>query len=167
MQTFDAMDQDKSYTLDRRELTEGMSKQGLSLSENEVDLLINFYDNDGRGHLNYAELVEALKSELNERRFALVSKAFRQLDPDGTGLVSLDSVATSYHAREHPDVKARRRTEAEVLREFLLGFERQANAQGQVTFADFERYFAFQSRQIDDDDYFAAMMRHAWGVGEG
>jgi hypothetical protein len=70
------------------------------------------------------------------------------------------------HAAEHPDVKSRRRTEAEVLREFLLGFERQANAQGAVTLPQFERYFSMLSRTIDDDEYFATMMRHAWGVAE-
>lgn len=41
------MDRDKSYTLDRQELEEGMAKQGLALAVNEIDLLINFYDNDG------------------------------------------------------------------------------------------------------------------------
>ena len=41
------MDRDKSYTLDRNELEEGMAKQGLALSVQEIDLLINFYDNDG------------------------------------------------------------------------------------------------------------------------
>ena len=41
------MDRDKSYTLDRQELEEGMAKQGLMLAVNEIDLLINFYDNDG------------------------------------------------------------------------------------------------------------------------
>jgi hypothetical protein len=41
------MDRDKSYTLDRQELEEGMSKQGLGLTVAEIDLLINFYDNDG------------------------------------------------------------------------------------------------------------------------
>jgi hypothetical protein len=60
-QTFAAMDQDKSFTLDRQEIAGGMLKQGLELTENEIDLLLNFYDNDGRGQLNYTELVEALK----------------------------------------------------------------------------------------------------------
>lgn len=45
--TFQMMDRDKSYTLDRVELEEGMGKQGLVLTVNEIDLLINFYDNDG------------------------------------------------------------------------------------------------------------------------
>ena len=105
------MDRDKSYTLDRQELEEGMSKQGLGLTVAEIDLLINFYDNDGtqwpvsmftacraprvsagcgplagKGALNYDELLEALKYELTERRYALVRKAFNTLDPSNSGM---------------------------------------------------------------------------------
>lgn len=107
------MDRDKSYSLDRQELEEGMAKQGLSLSVPEIDLLINFYDNDGawrrrspvsavsltacrdstgcdrlagKGALNYDELVAALKDELTERRWALVRKAFDMLDQSNSGM---------------------------------------------------------------------------------
>ena len=106
------MDRDKSYSLDRQELEEGMARQGLSLSVPEIDLLINFYDNDGahdgvplsplchlppavaqpadlfagKGALNYDELVAALKDELTERRWALVRKAFDMLDHSNSGM---------------------------------------------------------------------------------
>lgn len=162
--TFQMMDRDKSYTLDRQELEEGMAKQGLALSVNEIDLLINFYDNDGKGALNYDELVEALKCELSERRWGLIQKAFDMLDPSNSGMVSVENLASAYNAREHPDVKSRRRTEADVLREFLKGFESTRTA-GMVTFQEFEQFFAYNATAIDDD-YFALMMRQAWGVAE-
>ena len=112
----------------------------------------------------------------------------------------MDAVANAYDARAHPDVKSRRRTEADVLREFLRGFET-TRVPGMVTFPEFERYFASNTVRvclsnawfasapaaadtrthtttspnlssersqaaIDDDDYFALMMRQAWGVSE-
>ena len=66
--TFQLMDNDRSWTLDREELSAGMTKEGVALTAAEIDLLIDFYDNDGSGTLNYDEMVESLKSELNERR---------------------------------------------------------------------------------------------------
>ena len=39
----------------------------------------------GKGALNYDELLEALKCELTERRYALVRKAFDMLDPGNSG----------------------------------------------------------------------------------
>ena len=122
-------------------------------------------DNDGKGALNYDELVEALKGELNERRWNLVRSTFSKLDPSGTGTISVDDMAQTYNAREHPDVKSRKRTEADVLREFLQGFD-STRLGGRVTFAEFERYFAYNTASIDDDEYFALMMRNAWGVTE-
>ena len=89
-----------------------------------------------------------------------------RLDPQQQGWISIDDIAATYNAREHPDVAARRRTEADVLREFLLAFERHGNLDGKVTADEFERYFAHNTGMIDDDDYFALMMRQAWGVFE-
>eukprot|EP01046_Picozoa_sp_COSAG06_P011597 COSAG06_NODE_664_length_13285_cov_14.962853_12_plen_112_part_00 len=111
----------------------------------------------------------------------------------------MDALAQAYDARSHPDVKSRKRTEADVLREFLQSPMVGMSPGGMVTFAEFERYFAYhtvrfrlllrgffglatnQARlltlracfvscdqaSIDDDDYFALMMRNAWGVAEG
>eukprot|EP01052_Picozoa_sp_SAG31_P013589 SAG31_NODE_820_length_11808_cov_16.331540_6_plen_38_part_00 len=36
----------------------------------------------------------------------------------------------------------------------------------QVSLEDFERFFAHTAAGIEDDDYFALMMRQAWGVYE-
>eukprot|EP01052_Picozoa_sp_SAG31_P013587 SAG31_NODE_820_length_11808_cov_16.331540_4_plen_47_part_00 len=38
---------DRSWTLDRTELVNGLTKEGVDLTGDEIDLLINFYDNDG------------------------------------------------------------------------------------------------------------------------
>ena len=46
--------------------------------------------------MNYDELVEALKCELTERRWALVKKAFDMLDPNSTGMYVLHLVAGLY-----------------------------------------------------------------------
>ena len=59
----------------------------------------------------------------------------------------MDVVANAYNARAHPDVKSRRRTEADVLREFLRGFET-TRVPGMVSFAEFERYFASNTVRV-------------------
>ena len=59
----------------------------------------------------------------------------------------MDAVANAYDARAHPDVKSRRRTEADVLREFLRGFET-TRVPGMVTFPEFERYFASNTVRV-------------------
>ena len=63
------------------------------------------------------------------------------------GRVSMDTLANVYNARDHPDVKSRKRTEADVLREFLNGFA-STRMPGFVSFAEFERYFARNSVRV-------------------
>jgi len=45
------------------------------------------------------------------------------LDRSGDGVVTLDDIQGKYNAAFHPDVKSGKRTEDEVLTEFLETFE--------------------------------------------
>ena len=69
--------------------------------------------------------------------------------------------ACSYKARSHPDVLAGKRTEKEVLTEFLDTFD-VGTRDSSVSLAEFEDYYADISASIDDDNYFQLMMWNAW-----
>lgn len=60
---------------------------------------------------------------LNDRRRQLVHMAFRSLDRDGSGAVELSDLKGVYNASSHPDVIMNKRTEAEVLTEFMQAFQ--------------------------------------------
>ena len=69
-----------------------------------------------------------------------------------------------------PDVKAGKRTEDEVLKEFLETFESHYNVMngtkgdGNVTPDEFLEYYANVSANIDSDAYFEVMMTNAWNI---
>jgi len=50
-------------------------------------------------------------------------KAFKVLDKDGSGIVTVDDIKGTYSAGKHPDVLAKKKTEEDVLTEFLDTFE--------------------------------------------
>ena len=56
-------------------------------------------------------------------RKELVKKAFNKVDVNGNGLIEIDDVRQAYNAKNHPDVVKGKRTEQEVLQEFLDTFE--------------------------------------------
>jgi hypothetical protein len=60
---------------------------------------------------------------LNDRRRQLVHMAFRILDRDGSGAVELSDIKGVYNASSHPDVIMNKRTEEEVLTEFMQAFQ--------------------------------------------
>jgi Ca2+-binding EF-hand superfamily protein len=49
-------------------------------------------------------LLVALRGQLNEFRKHLIDRAYKKLDKNGDGTVTLEDVAKIYDASEHPDV---------------------------------------------------------------
>jgi hypothetical protein len=71
----------------------------------------------------------------------------------------------------HPEVRAGKKTEDEVLTEFLDTFQLHhalKNPQGerdtQITIKEFTEYYNNVSASIDNDQYFELMMINAWNL---
>ena len=101
---------------------------------------------------------------MDDFRKGLVVKAFSILDKDGDGVIKVNDIKGVYTARMHPDVKAGKKTEDEVLGEFLETFEvhHGLHSKGprdhEVTQKEFIEYYNHVSASIDDDKYFELMM---------
>ena len=100
----------------------------------------------------------------------MVQKAFQVIDKDGSGILDIDDIKDSYNASKHPDVLAGKRTEDDILVEFLQTFEAHHNlkeggqSDGRVTLEEFTEYYKNISSSIDNDDYFALMMNNSWNI---
>ena len=60
---------------------------------------------------------------MNAKRKGIVTLAFRKFDRDGNGTIELEDVKGRFNAANHPDVKMGKKTQEEVLYEFLDTFE--------------------------------------------
>lgn len=60
---------------------------------------------------------------MNGFRRGLAEKAFKIMDKDKSGTLNIDDIKGVYNAKKHPDVISRKKTEEEVLGEFLDTFE--------------------------------------------
>lgn len=56
-------------------------------------------------------------------RKKMVAQAYKKLDKDGNGWIDINDVRGVYKADKHPDVKAGKKTEDQILQEFLETFE--------------------------------------------
>jgi hypothetical protein len=104
---------------------------------------------------------------MNQNRIKFVQMAFKKLDKDGSGVLEVTDLKDVYNAKNHPDVKSGKKTEEEVLGEFLETFEMHFNIGGgqhdqQITMEEFLEYYNNVSASIDDDRYFEQMMTAAW-----
>ncbi|KAG1710213.1 hypothetical protein DVH05_017217 [Phytophthora capsici] len=163
---FRIIDDDGNRSLSLEEFSKAIREHALELTEKEVEELFNFIDTNNSGGVDFDEFLLAVRGELNERRTQLVLMAFKILDADGSGVVDLNDIKAKYSAKQHPDVLQGRKTEDEVLLEFLDTFDG-GEKDGKVHPSEFVRYYANVSASIDDDDYFELMIRNAWHISGG
>ena len=99
-----------------------------------------------------------------------MERAFKKLDRDGSGVIEIQDLEGIYNGKKHPAVVEGRKTEQQVLGEFLETFESHHNIMngntndGEVTMEEFLEYYTNVSASIDDDMYFASMMNAAWNL---
>jgi calcyphosin len=120
---FKIMDDDGSRSLDRGEFAKAMQDYRITSDPTEVQRIFTFFDRDGSNTIDYDEFLRTVVGEMSDRRRALVLQAFRLFDRDGSGTVGLEDLKGRYNASQHPDVKTGRKTEEDVLYEFLDTFE--------------------------------------------
>lgn len=92
------------------------------------------------------------------------------MDKDKSGILDLDDIKQAYNAKMHPDVKAGKKTEDDILLEFLDTFEahysfsHENSRDGRVDMNEWIEYYNNVSMSIDEDKYFEAMMNSAWNL---
>lgn len=167
------MDDNNSRNLDIYEFTKAMKDYMLGFSDAEIKQLFNYFDIDRGGAVDYDEFIRALRGPMNPARKKLVAQAYNKLDKDRSGFIDINDIKGVYNAKKHPDVLQGKKTEEQILLEFLETFEthhslRNNNAPDHVvTKEEFEEYYNNISASIDNDQYFELMMNNAWKINEG
>lgn len=94
--------------------------------------------------------------------------AFKKIDRDNSGILDLNDIKGVYNAKNHPEVRSGKKTEDDILGEFLETFELHHSLNGggtrdrSVTPDEFLEYYNNVSASIDNDQYFELMMINAW-----
>lgn len=168
--SFRIMDDNQSGSLDIQEFWKALCDYRITVSPEECRALFDLFDLDGNGEINYDELMRAVAGDLSPIRKEFVQRAFKKADKDNSGVLTLSDIRGTYNAKHHPDVKAGKRTEDEILSEFLDTFEAHHaiknpdDRDGKITLAEFIEYYANVGSTIDDDKYFELMITNAWNL---
>jgi len=166
------MDDNNSRSLDKYEFTKAISDYMLGFTEGETQKLFSYFDFDRSGLIEYDEFIRAIRGPMNAGRKKIVAQVYKKLDKDGNGWIDINDIRGVYTANKHPDVLSGKKTEDQILQEFLETFEtahamRNNEAPNYVvTKEEFEEYYNNISASIDDDSYFKLMMENAWKLTE-
>lgn len=108
---FKIMDDDGSHSLSEAEFAKACQNFKIGISEENIPVLFRAFDTNRDGTMNIDEFLMAIRGELNDKRMALVQKAFRLIDKDGSGQLDPNDIRDSYNAKKHPDVIEGKKTE--------------------------------------------------------
>ena len=169
---FKIMDDDNSKSLNKAEFNKAMSDFGLGFTSAQHGIMFAYFDVDGGGTISYDEFLRSIRGPMNMARKKITAQAFKKLDKDGNGWIDINDVRGVYNAKKHPDVIQGKKTEDQILQEFLSTFEMAHSMRNNdapnyvVTKEEFEEYYNNVSMSIDDDMYFMQMMNSAWKMDE-
>lgn len=155
------MDDDNSKTLSIGEFQKACRDFKMEIPQDDVGVIFNAFDINKDGTIQYDEFLRIIRGDLNSHRRALVDKAFAKLDRDGNGVLEVSDIVGVYNASKHPAVIDGRKTEEQVLGEFLETFETHHNLMHnhqrdqKITHEEFVEYYTNISASIDDDLYFS------------
>jgi len=95
----------------------------IGMSDKQVGTMFKIFDRDGSGSISYDEFLRIIRGEMNDFRKSIAMKAYKIMDKDRSGQLDINDIRQTYNAKHHPDVKAGKKTEDEILGEFLDTFE--------------------------------------------
>jgi len=161
--TFRIYDDDGSKNLNFEEFLKGVNDYGIAITKGEAKEVFDEFDNDGSGEVSIDEFLIGLRGNLNNSRQAVVMQAFAVADKDKSGVFDMKDLSKVYDVSRHPKFLNGDMTKQQILNEFLNTFEPdESKRDGKVTKEEFLNYYAGISASIDNDAYFALMIRNAW-----
>jgi calcyphosin len=167
---FKIMDDNHSLSLDKYEFSKAMTDFMLGFNQTELNSLFEAFDTNRNGVIEYDEFLRQIRGPMNARREKMVDLAFAKLDKDGNGYVDINDLTGVYNGKFHPDVIAGKKTERQVLSEWLSTFDQHHNMRTQstpdhiVVREEFLEYYNNISCSIDNDEYFEVMMTRCWDL---
>jgi Ca2+-binding EF-hand superfamily protein len=142
------------------ELPKLMGDIGVILNKTELNELIRLLDRNGDGTIDYEEFLYQMAPPLTEERIRWINKAFDKLDVDGSGQVSIQDLEAVHNPKTSELVRMGKTTAKAIFANLLRSFDEDGD--GLITREEFIDYYREISPSIDNDEYFALMMKNAW-----
>ena len=167
---FRIIDDNNTQTIDFNEFKKCCKEFNFGLSDNQIQMAFSSFDRDNTGEIDYDEFLRTIRGEMNDFRKNLVNQVFNKLDVSGNGEISFDEIQAKYNARNHPEVLSGKKTEEQVLKEFMDTFQDTYNylcgteTDNIITLEEFMEYYENVSMTIDNDEYFELMLINGWNL---
>ena len=173
--TFMLVDENSTKEISFDEFEKIFKAYKYDLSETEINNLFNYFDKEGNGYIKYEEFLNELCNNLNQFRKDILKQVFNKLDEKEKGFITVGIIRHEYNPKGNPLVRQGKRSEDEILAEFLDVLEYHFNLlieknedidvnELEVDFEEFCNFYKNISLCIEDDKYFEIMVLSEWGI---
>jgi calcyphosin len=167
---FSIMDDDGTKSISLYEFSKACKDFKVGINEENVPLIFDIFDTNHDGTLNIDEFLLAIRGQMNDYRRSLVEQAFNKLDINRNGIIEIEDLKDLYNAKKHPDVVQGKKSEQQVLMDFIETFEIHHGIRirdprdNRITLEEFLEYYDNVSISIENDEYFALMINNSWNI---
>ena len=120
---FMIFDDDNTKSLTFENFNKYINNFLVPLSRNQVISLFKLYDKQNSGVINYDSLINDIVGKMSDSRRSIVYNAFDKLDIDKKGVINMNVIRGGFNPKGHPDYINGKRTEDDILAEFLDNFD--------------------------------------------
>ena len=164
-------DEDNNHILTFENFYKYITNFLIPLSRNQSASLFKLFDKKNSGEIIYDNLINEIVENLSDERKYYVNCVFDKLEV-GSGTVNLNVIRNKFNPAGHPDVVIGRKTEQEILAEFLDNIDYHFNLLNQgknneddeITNQEFLEFYRYISAGIDNDGDFRKIINGVWGL---
>jgi hypothetical protein len=164
-------DEDNAHILTFENFYKYLNNFLIPLSRNQAASLFKLYDKKNSGEIIYDNLINEIVGNLSEERKYLINLAFEKIS-GGKDTVNINVMRNKFYPAGHPDVIIGRRTEQDILSEFLdnidyhfnLLNQGKNNDEDEITNQDFIDFYRYISVGIASDGDFKKIINGVWSL---
>lgn len=157
----------KSYygkgKINKDEFLCGLRDIGILFPKIDSEILVQYFDKDIDGSVNFEDFLVLIRGELNETRQAVVNEAFNKFDKDKNGLINIRDLRGAFNASTHPKVKQGEITEDQAFDLFIKNFNDQFG-EGKIDRQEWNDFYSAVSQDLRNDEHFVELVRNVWNL---
>ena len=147
--------------INKDEFLSGLRDIGILFPKLDSEIIVQHFDKDIDGSVNFEEFLISIRSKPNEARQKIIDKAFQKFDKSGNGLINIRDLKGVFNANSHPKVKLGEITEDQVFDHFLRNFN-DHTGEGMIDIYEWNDYYAAVSQSLSSDEHFIELVKDVW-----
>lgn len=149
--------------IDKDEFLSGLRDIGIIFPKIDSEILVQFFDKDIDGSVNFEDFLILIRGKMNEDRQKVVDNAFYKFDKEKCNLINIRDLRGVFNASNHPKVINGEITEDQVFDMFLRNFN-DPTGEGKINKYEWDDYYNAVSQDLISDDHFIKIVKQVWDL---